>query len=318
MRGGKLPAGQRSAQGSDRGQRTVPRAGQRPRQEVPEGEAEGPAPREGPLRAQAPPPFGAPEAPQKRTREAPQTCKREPGGKRMNYRKLVITVTLAAIIAAILPVGSASAAPSPWWQLLTASRPSNLAPQPADYEQEITVTPEGGNVAGVVELEGKPIACLGTGFIVFFACPSVGLPASETAPQLQAALEGAFGAGTAEVSGGPVGGSPFKVVLPERGLPEMEVVKFGPFGSVSSKLIAFGGSGRLVVTATNLGDAPADGSAAPLAVVDELPEGLEATGVAGLAGQNQKHVDCSIEAGDRVACSYEEALPSFEALEIEV
>jgi hypothetical protein len=235
----------------------------------------------------------------------------------MRYRELVITVTFALAISVVAPEASAAAAPSPWWQLLTGSRPSNLAPQPGSYEQEITVTPEGGNAAAIVKLEGKPIACLGTGGAGFFVCAfGFSLPVSETASQLQAALEAALGTGTAEVSGGPVGGAPFNVVLPERGLPEIEVTKF--FGSVTSKLISFGGSGRLVVTATNLGDAPAEGSSASITVLDELPEGVEATGVAGYAGQNQKPVDCSIEAGDRVVCTYEGALPSFEALEIEV
>jgi hypothetical protein len=82
-----------------------------------------------------------------------------------------------------------------------------------------------------------------------------------------------------------------------------------------------GGSGRLVLTITNLGDWPADGSGTPVTIVDELPEGLTATGYEAFAGVKDFSgpVECDIEAaGTLVTCTFEGTLPSYEALEIEV
>jgi hypothetical protein len=85
-----------------------------------------------------------------------------------------------------------------------------------------------------------------------------------------------------------------------------------------------GGSGDLVLTITNLGDAPADGSGTPVTVVDELPEGVTATDVEAFAGildfyDPAEPVECEIEAaGTRVTCTYEGTLPSYEAIEVEI
>jgi hypothetical protein len=80
------------------------------------------------------------------------------------------------------------------------------------------------------------------------------------------------------------------------------------------------GSGRLVVTLTNLGDAPLDATSTPLAITDELPEGVEATGLEALGGVQDEFgpVDCEIAAPDLVECGYEGKLPPFESIEVEI
>jgi hypothetical protein len=81
-----------------------------------------------------------------------------------------------------------------------------------------------------------------------------------------------------------------------------------------------GSSGRLILTITNLGNAPADGTETPITIVDELPEGVVATGVEASSGQLDRFgpVDCEVEAPDLVACSYEQTLPPYESIEIDV
>src|SRR3954470_8894631 len=75
-----------------------------------------------------------------------------------------LAVTATALLGALF-AGSASAAPSPWWQVLDGSRPTHLW-EGSDSVQEITTKPgsfEGlsGTVLGM-EVEGKLIACLAT------------------------------------------------------------------------------------------------------------------------------------------------------------
>ena len=80
------------------------------------------------------------------------------------------------------------------------------------------------------------------------------------------------------------------------------------------------GSGRLVVTLTNLGDAPLDATSTPLTITDELPEGVEASDIEALGGVQDEFgpVNCEIAASDLVECGYEGKLPPFESIEIEI
>jgi hypothetical protein len=240
-------------------------------------------------------------------------------------RRLAIAVAAVAMLFATLPAASASAAPSPWWQVLTGSRPTNLW-VPSDNVQEISTTSgpffslEG--VAAKIEIEENIIGCLGTG-TAKAACGLTGFPAEETASELEATLETAFGTDVS-VTGGPVGGEPFLVTVPGRPAPQIIVtpVEAGgqKAGSASSRVLSAGGSGRLVLTITNLGDAPVDGSSTPVTIVDQLPAGVEASRVEGFAGvQNRSGpVACTVDATDLVTCSFEGTLPSYESIEVEI
>jgi hypothetical protein len=228
----------------------------------------------------------------------------------MNRLGYLTALVAAALCLLAIPVASASAAPSPWWQVLTGSRPTNLW-EPTDNVQEIQTEigefpPFGEGAGAKIEVGGKAVGCLGTAnFLGTAICESeFGFPPDETAAQLEATLESAYGTSAVAVSGGPVG------VLTE----------FPGVGAASVKLLNAGGSGSLVLTITNLGDAAMDATGTPLTIVDELPDGVEATGVEAFAGVQGSAgpVECTVEANDLVSCTFAEVLPSYEAIEIEI
>ncbi|MGN6258288.1 MAG: hypothetical protein ACTHN3_11150 [Solirubrobacterales bacterium] len=261
--------------------------------------------------------------------------------RKMFKRLVTIAATLGAALTLLvtLPISSASAA-KPWWQVLTGSRPTNMW-EPGLEKQEVTGQKFFGLIFAVkVEVAGNVVGCLGSGTLAGFGGPSAnqvceeqaGFPASETAPEFEEMLEGPYGPGEVEVTGGPAGTQPFEVKSPW-GSP-IKITPLEAFGfplaenaaSKVSKSSEF--SGRLVVTLTNLGDAPVDGGSAPVTIVDRLPEGAIAEGVEAVAGGLDKHgglaqpvphpVECAVEAADEVVCTYEGQLPSYEAIEVEI
>jgi hypothetical protein len=223
----------------------------------------------------------------------------------------------------LLLAASAAAAPSPWWKIVTGSRPSNLW-EASDSVQEIETSEGPFGVALVLEAGGKTVACLGKGFGGAVLCPpNTGFSPSETAAQLESALETAFGTSAVEVSGGPVGVGPLLVTVPGRSAPSLSVsgipgLPSGLAGTGKATTLSVGGSGRLVATLTNLGDAPLDATKTPLTIVDDLPEGVEATDVEAFAGAGSTPLDCEVEASNRASCTFEGKLPPFETIEVEV
>jgi hypothetical protein len=259
---------------------------------------------------------------------------RETTKMRNRLAKPAAVLGAATALLAILPISSASAAPAPWWQIITGSRPTNMW-EPEDNVQEVRTAKvkfEGEEVlVAEVKVEGNAVGCMAAGNL--FGQPGSalcgaffpGLTPIESAADLQTALEAPYGAGNVQVSGGPAGGEPFIVTVGGKSVPPVGVTPvalgppFPPFGSASTKVLATGGSGRLVATFTNLGDAPVDAAKTPLTIVDELPEGMEATGVEAFAGSTADQIeDCEVEASDRVSCTFEDELPSFQSIEMEV
>jgi hypothetical protein len=245
------------------------------------------------------------------------------------FKRLALQVaalaTLSACFLAMPLSASASAAPSPWWQVTTGSHPTNLW-EPSDSIQEIQieVSPPFGQAAAGIKVGEEPVACLGATFFAEFACPSYGFPVSETAAQLKEALEPSLGP-EVEVTGGPAGGEPFIITVPGRAAPpitpyQIEEEPFNTiFGKFTSRVLSPGGSGRLVVTLTNLGDAPVDATSTPLTIVDNLPEGVEAVAVEALGGVQNRAGDVGCEVKSTiVTCGFEDVLTSYESIEIEV
>ncbi len=238
-------------------------------------------------------------------------------------------LSLVAVSLVLLPASSALAAPSPWWQVLTGSRPTSMwEPQPGVLEIETELAEFFGEevAAAKIEIEGTPIGCLGVQSpIGTLACEfTTSFSPTETAGELEALLNTTLGPDAVKVTGGPVGGDNF-IVTSAGAVPALEITPAEagpgePVGSAALKVISPGGSGRLVLTITNLGDAPVDASGTPVTIVDELPEGAEANRVEGFAGAqgNAGPVSCSIEASDLVSCSFEDVLPSYEAIEVEI
>ena len=81
-----------------------------------------------------------------------------------------------------------------------------------------------------------------------------------------------------------------------------------------------GGSGTLVVSALNLGEAEANGSPSTVTLRDVLPAGLVARSASGMAGFKgiRGEVTCSVVSGSLVECTFEGALPSYEQLEVSI
>jgi hypothetical protein len=232
--------------------------------------------------------------------------------RNMARRLMRLTATLGAtiVLLALLPIASATAAPSPWWQILDGSRPSNLW-APENNVQEL----QAEGLLTLVALEGTPVACTGA------FCSILGFPASETAQELQEALEAptAYGPGNVEVVEEPASSRRFLItsVGEDAGRP---VQPLSVLGEGSVQVVTEGGSGRLTLTVTNLGDAPVDGTDTPVTIVDELPEGVVATGVEGSVGflNELGPVDCAVEVPDLITCSFEGTLPPYEAIEIDI
>jgi hypothetical protein len=217
-------------------------------------------------------------------------------------KSLAVLLGAMAMLLVAMPASSASAA-SPWWQVLTGSRPTNLW-EPQSEVQEI-ITPS------------TPFALSVNGtFVGVFNFPPT-FPEA-TAANVQTALEGFFGAGNVEVTGGPGGTAPLIVSfigdMAGKDAPTIEGF------NVTTNVLQPGGSGRLILTITNIGDAPVDGTSTPVTVIDELPEGVEASGVEGFAGVKDASgpLACALDSSSKVTCTFEGALPSYEALEVEI
>ncbi len=244
-------------------------------------------------------------------------------------KRTVRLAVLAAGLASVLALAAAPAASAntPWWQVLTGTRPTDMW-EPTDNEQQLTIKNGSAGSAVLVKVKGATVACLGAGGAAKL-CPG-GVTIS-TASQLQAALAAAFETPTVQVSGGPVEkGSgltaTFLILTPGRATPVISLASANPvkeakeIGSGEAKLLSTGGSGRLSLTITNLGDAAVDATETPVEILDQLPQGTIATGVEGFAGAPGAPipVDCALEGETKVACSFEGVLPPYEAIEVEV
>jgi hypothetical protein len=275
-----------------------------------------------------------------RLSEPPRPASRLPKETSEMSRRFLIA--LAAVVGALaLSLASplwASAA-SPWWQILDGSRPSNLW-EPTDNVQEIKTAKAnvGGEEVLIAEVKvgSEAVGCMAAGNFApaggapasFICAVVLGLTPIESAADLEAALEGPYGAGEVEVSGGPAGGEPFIVTVSGRSVPSVQVSPLQPgegapfLGSASTTVLSVGGSGRLVVTVTNLGNEAVDASGEPVTIVDRLPDGVIASGAEAFAGAQDDNgpLECEVEAsGTKVSCTFEgEELPAYESIEIEI
>jgi hypothetical protein len=233
--------------------------------------------------------------------------------KAMHRRALKTILALAALALFALPTAGASAAPAPWWQIVTGSHPTNLW-IPSNTVQEVQAGPQ----VTLLFLEGAPVACMYSELAceVFFHIPN-----SETAQELEEALEApaAYGPGNVDVTEDPAASRRFLVESvgedANKAVPSLTAA-----GEDASAKVLSGGSGRLVVTITNLGDAPVDGSSDPVKITDELPEGVVATGVEAFAGVENFSgpVNCSLENSSFISCTFDGTLPPYEAIEVEI
>lgn len=210
----------------------------------------------------------------------------------MRWRFAIVAIVVFAVVAVSSAVASAA---EPWWRLELGARPTVVPMSTGDSKQELATGT--GFLIAAVEVEGVPVACVTSEFIEMIdrAVAESKCKSSEVddgASQLEASLNKYFGAGVVEVTGkagGPAmvaGGEPMIVVARGRGLAPIELnVVLGASEGVSSRVLSEGGSDKIVLQAFNLGDAPVDGASSPVTLVDKLPAGLRATGMAGATGR---------------------------------
>jgi len=81
-----------------------------------------------------------------------------------------------------------------------------------------------------------------------------------------------------------------------------------------------GGSGKVIVSASDLGDAEVDGANVPVKLIDKLPSNLTATSASGKAGifSSRGALECEVPSPHLVECIFEGRLPPYERLEAEI
>ncbi len=266
--------------------------------------------------------------------------------------------TILALLGALALPASAQA-DLPWWTLEAGSRPSNLQVAPDQTEvQEVRSEkaelpfPLGTVLISPIAVGGKAVGCLGVGEFFFQSAEQIceektGFKATETPAALAELLEGLYG-GEVQLAGpAGFGEGPITLTTPGRWVPRLELGPrvrvpnpFEPSLSIAlgeaSSQVSSQASGRLAITATNVGDASLDATSNPLRVSDELPEGVSVYGVEGFAGLVMGDtvnggsigiagpVDCEIDetgglaGGELIECAFEGELPPYEAIELEL
>jgi hypothetical protein len=220
----------------------------------------------------------------------------------------------------LLVVGVAPAfANSGWWHMSAQTRPTVLREGSGrDEVQTLTVSADGGEF-----------------LLLHFGVPSGAVKFDATDAELRGALEGIYGPGTIEVTGGPGslgGASPYRVTfvggLAERQVEPIEVDR-KPAGGVG---LTCEGSpcpedvsvreveqsrpdGQIVIVASNLGDASVNGTVASVDVETQLPAGLEAVGIDALLPSDVKvnRPRCSLKS---LICRLTESLPAYTDIEV--
>jgi hypothetical protein len=194
-------------------------------------------------------------------------------------KALVGTVIGAVVVLAL--AGSASAAESARWAVTVVPTPTNIAPEtPRSEVDRLTVDATGGTY--VIEIGGGTKKATGP------------LAYNATAAEVQAALNAAltFGVSTTVSGEGPGGTAPYTItwggsaennnleyVSIENVQAQSESLTGGSHTATITPIATGRSAPDLIVTATNVGGAPTDGSVVTLS--DVLPAGFTATEISG-------------------------------------
>jgi hypothetical protein len=182
--------------------------------------------------------------------------------------------------------------------------------------QEITTSPE-----VILEMQVNKTT---VGFFVtepFFSAFGGAVP-EPTAANVQAALEGAYGAGNVVVRGGPGGTAPLVIesVGADAGVGVQPVEVVAVVGTAKADVLRAGlPDGQIVVAAANVGTASAEGGVTPVTLSATLPKGLRPISINGVSGQseaaNNGPVSCELST---LRCSFGNSLPPYAQLEVRV
>jgi hypothetical protein len=227
-------------------------------------------------------------------------------------RRSVFGVCVFVLLMAFAGVPAAFAE-LPWFHLTSGLGPASIQPGSGRNEvQEITAGP--GSVFAL-KVNGVEAG-------VFESAPYGGFGVTQaTRENVQAALESVYGVGNVEVTGGPAGTAPLVVMSvgkdADMSVPPMTVARsfFGPVNVNVTRTART--DGEIVLTATNLGDAAANGEKSPISIVDRLPKGLAAVAIEHRDyndGGSVGPVECSLE---KLTCVVAAGhLPPYQEIEV--
>ena len=232
----------------------------------------------------------------------------------------VCAIVLAVLCGSVSP----ALALSPWWHLNSGAIPSVLHPGLAKDEVQEILAAEGS--AFNLTVNGVEV-----GLFESSPYPFEGAVTQATHENVQTALEAPniYGAGNVVVTGGPAGVAPLTVTSPDR---LVVPIKVGGFqypspGSVETKVLSQGRpyDGRIVLTASNLGDANVDGSVTPVRITDTLPAGLKAVSIEGTSGEGvyeRGPVNCptekEVKEGAPLTCTFAGTQPPYHPIEVTI
>jgi hypothetical protein len=241
----------------------------------------------------------------------------------MTTFKALLTSLLALVLAILAFSASPAFAQSPWWHLSSGALPTNIKPGVARNEvQDVKVSATEGTFYLVIQ--AGPGAFVEVPYDDCASPSSTGCANGGTGTDVQSEINKALGAEDVTVTGGPgdaTGSKPYVVEF-MGGLADQTVPLMLSGAEVTE--VAHGQpDGQIVVTATNLGDAPVEGATNPLTITDTLPPGLEAVAMEAFAGQHtfgptgeDGPVQCKVKV---LTCIYGEAgdvLPPFREIEV--
>jgi hypothetical protein len=237
---------------------------------------------------------------------------------------LCVAVAVVGLFAGFMGATPAFAA-KPWWYLSSDTGPAILQQgQTTDEVQEVRVSGTAGDAFELVA-EGPPPNYRTIG-------RTSSLPFDATDEEVQAGLEGIFGAGNVVVSGGPgdeQGTKPYFLTF-TGGLSDVLVD-----GGVINRLRTNGAAkepvvvrtegrsdGEILVTAANMGDADLSGAGTPVRIADELPPGLTAVSVEGVPGlttglrSEATPMECSVASARSADCTFAGVIAPYEQLQM--
>jgi hypothetical protein len=242
-----------------------------------------------------------------------------------------VGTAITALLAAFVGASPAPAA-MPWWQVTPSSRPTILrAGSGSDDVQTLTVSATKGEV---FLAEPERLAEVERGTRSFEDLLYALLPYNASAQQMQEALQQIYPSRVVLVSGGPGdegGTKPYTITFP--GQSAKRVFASGEFAVIFGGESLSGGraeakveevekgkpDGQIVVTASNLGDAPANGATAPISILDNLPVGLKAVSIESTAGavpiEELPSAECALAS---LACRYRGPLPEYDDVEVRI
>ncbi len=252
-------------------------------------------------------------------------------------RRLTLTALLALMLVSVSAASASAETLQPWFHLSTESVPRNLSSHAGlapgrDEVQEIVASPK-----AVFRLEVNHHALpllpgFGLGSESLFEAAPIPAGFGGFAPpgdkdNIQKALEGAYGAGNVEVTGGPAGVAPLLIrsVGGDANTAVAPLEVSNEEGSTTTSVVTSGvapqSDGELIFTAVNVGTGTSQDAAAPLRMLERLPAGLEVVYARANTrnGFDRGPVQCVVKAVREAECVFSAgSLPPFNEVEMAI